>query len=56
LEKKGLVIGKWERLASGQERRYYNITEKGKHALKEKVTEWRGFSKAVNSIMLPESP
>jgi len=56
LEKKGLVIGKWEQLTSGQERRYYHITEKGKRALEEKVTEWRGFYKAVNSIMLPESP
>lgn len=56
LEKKGLIIGKWDRLASGQERRYYHITEKGQHALEEKITEWRGFSRAVNSIMLPGSP
>ena len=56
LEERGLIIGRWERLATGQERRYYYITEKGRGALEEKVTEWRGFSRAVNSIMQPGSP
>lgn len=56
LEERGLIIGRWERLSTGQERRYYHITEQGQHALEEKVTEWRGFSRAVNSIMQPESP
>ncbi len=56
LEERGLIIGRWERLATGQERRYYYITKNGRRALEEKVTEWRGFTRAVNSIMLPGGP
>jgi len=56
LEKRGLIMGKWERQTTGQERRYYHITEKGRRALEAKVAEWRGFSTAVNSIMLEVSP
>jgi len=56
LEERELIIGRWERLATGQERRYYYITKKGQRALEEKVTEWRGFTRAVNSIMSPGSP
>ncbi|MDY6906827.1 MAG: helix-turn-helix transcriptional regulator [Chloroflexota bacterium] len=55
LERKGLVQGQWQRLPSGQERRYYHITDKGRRALEEKLAEWRGFSRAVDSIMLPDS-
>jgi DNA-binding PadR family transcriptional regulator len=53
LERGGLVIGNWKRLPTGQERRYYQITEKGLHALEEKIVEWQGFSAAVNLIMQP---
>ena len=56
LEERGLIIGRWERLSTGQERRYYHITEQGQRALEDKVTEWRSFSRAVNAIMQPESP
>ena len=55
LEERGLIIGRWERLSTGQERRYYHITEQGQRALEDKVTEWRSFSRAVNAIMQPES-
>jgi PadR family transcriptional regulator PadR len=53
LEKNGLVKGKWHRLLGGQERRYYHITEKGQEALNARLAMWRGFSEAVNLIMLP---
>ena len=53
LERERLILGKWERLPSGQERRYYHITEKGKRTLTEKLAEWQGFSAAVNLIMQP---
>ena len=57
LEQSGLIIGKWERAPSReQERRYYYITEKGLHALGEKVAEWQGFSAAVAAIMQPSTP
>ena len=53
LERARLVEGKWKKLPSGQERRYYYITEKGQQALDERVTVWRGFSAAVDTIMQP---
>lgn len=53
LEKTGLIKGKWQKLPSGQERRYYYITEKGQKALNDRMVVWQGFSEAVNLIMLP---
>ena len=53
LEKSGLIEGKWNRLPNGQERRYYHITEAGRKVLGEKLTEWRGFTTAVNMVMRP---
>lgn len=53
LERAGLIQGKWQTLPTGQERRYYFITEKGKQVLTEKLTTWRNFSEAVNAIIQP---
>ena len=50
LEKEGLIEGKWERISSGQERRYYYLTKMGDRVLNEKRDEWRGFSAAVNLV------
>ena len=53
LEKAGLVQGKWQRLRSGQERRYYYITPKGQEALSQRLVVWKHFSTAVALIMQP---
>ena len=53
LEKEGLIRGKWHKLPSGQERRYYHIQEKGQMILNERLMTWRDFSKAVNMVMNP---
>jgi PadR family transcriptional regulator, regulatory protein PadR len=53
LEESGFINGKWQKLANGQERRYYGITEKGFKALSERLETWLNFSAAVNSIMKP---
>ena len=55
LERANLVKGKWQKLSTGQERRYYYITEKGRKAFDERLTAWQGFSQAVNLIMQPTS-
>ena len=52
LEKTGLLKGKWEKLLWWQERQYYYITEMGQEALNERLVVWRGFSEAVELIML----
>ncbi len=53
LEKTGLVKANWEKQPGSQKRRYYYITERGQEALSEKMVIWRGFSRAVDLIMLP---
>ncbi len=53
LEKLGLIQGKWQKLPSGQERRYYYITPKGQRALAERLAVWQDFSTAVSLIMQP---
>ena len=53
LEKTGLLKGKWQKLPSGQERRYYYVTAKGQEALNDRLTIWKGFFEAVNLVMFP---
>lgn len=53
LEKGGLIEGKWQRLPSGQERRYYHMTPKGQKALAERLVVWQDFSTAVALIVQP---
>jgi PadR family transcriptional regulator, regulatory protein PadR len=51
LEKSGLIEGKWESLPSGQQRKYYYITEKGRASLAEKRSSWNEFLNAMNLII-----
>ena len=53
LENDGFVNGKWEELPNGQMRRYYQITEKGKKILSQKIAMWNDFSGAMNLILHP---
>jgi PadR family transcriptional regulator PadR len=55
LERAGFIQGKWQRLSTGQERRYYYITPKGQKALAERLAVWQDFSTAVALIMQPAS-
>jgi PadR family transcriptional regulator PadR len=50
LERAGLLQGKWQRLPSGQDRRYYYMTPKGQKALAERLAVWQNFSAAVALI------
>jgi DNA-binding PadR family transcriptional regulator len=54
LEKSGLIEGKWQILPSGQQRKYYQITEKGYASLVEKRSSWNEFALAMNSIIQAE--
>ena len=53
LAKAGLIKGRWQKINSGQERRYYHITEKGQKALDERLHTWRVFSEAINIVIQP---
>jgi DNA-binding PadR family transcriptional regulator len=52
-EKAGLVVGRWQMLPGGRQRRYYYITDKGRRALAEKMNQWRDFLIAMNLIIQP---
>jgi len=53
LEKAGLIVGKWQMLPSGQQRKYYYITDKGRLSLVEQRNQWQDFLAAMNLIIQP---
>ena len=53
LERSGLIIGMWHMLPDGRQRKYYHITEKGRHNLAEKRNQWLEFLAAMNLIIQP---
>ena len=53
LEKSGLIMGKWQLLPNGRQRRYYYITVKGKARLAAEKTQWQDFLEAVRLILGP---
>ena len=55
LERAGLILGKWQVLPSGRQRRYYYITGKGRYALVEKRNQWQDFLAAMNLVLQPTS-
>jgi PadR family transcriptional regulator, regulatory protein PadR len=54
LENSGHIQGKWEVLASGQQRKYYHITEKGYESVREKRSHRNEFFTAMNLIIQPK--
>ena len=53
LENDGLLQGEWQEVSTGQERRYYRITEKGQQALERKMAMWQNFSQAMDLVFNP---
>jgi DNA-binding PadR family transcriptional regulator len=53
LERAHLIQGKWQLLPSGQQRKYYYITDKGLSSLAEKRHQWQAFLAAMNLIIQP---
>lgn len=51
LEKEGLVLSSWQQVARRQKRRCYQLTEKGRQILAEKLTEWQRFCVAADKII-----
>ena len=54
MERDKLVESRWQDTPGGMRRRYYLITAKGNQALADRLKEWQRFSRAMNSVMLPE--
>lgn len=55
LEKAGLILGKWQMLPGGRQRKYYYLTDKGRQVLTEKMSQWQDFATAMNLIIQPMS-
>ncbi len=55
LEKSGLLMGRWQMLPSGRQRKYYHITERGRVALGERTSQWQDFLTAMNLVIQPAS-
>ena len=53
LEKTQMVEGRWQMSPSGQDRRYYYITENGREWLASMLEEWQNFTMAVNRVAQP---
>ena len=53
LERRGLVLGRWQMLSGNRQRRYYYITAKGQRVLAEKMSQWQDFLAAMNLIIQP---
>jgi len=53
LESDGLIIGEWNKLPNGQERRYYSMTDKGREFLRKKLDMWQSFASAMALVMEP---
>jgi len=51
LQADGFIAGEWEEKETGRKRRYYQITAKGRAALKEKQQSWGTLCEAVNRIL-----
>jgi len=51
LEARGLVISRWQQITERQRRRYYEITDKGRQFMTDRLAEWKDFSSAVSALM-----
>lgn len=51
LEKQRLVTSHWRGAKNGRQRRYYEITGRGRRAYRQQRAQWRSFSAAVNALL-----
>lgn len=53
LRRNGLVTTTWRESDAGPPRRYYRLTDTGRHALETFVTDWTDFTTAVDRLLKP---
>lgn len=51
LRRSGWLDSKWSESPSGPPRRYYSLTDSGRHALAEFRTEWVSFRQTVDRLI-----
>jgi len=50
LEAKGLIEADWQAAPNGRDRKYYNLTGKGKKKLKADLEAWKKLTQAMTNI------
>jgi len=53
LELDELVVGRWEIQQVGPARKVYALTDKGRGELERRESHWRGYVRAVESVLVP---
>ncbi len=51
LEGDGLLASEWQTGDTGKKRKYYKLTSRGLAHAEEKASQWRVFSRSVNSVL-----
>lgn len=51
LENAGFIEARWETLERGVPRKYYHLTQTGSQEMEALISEWRGFTTAVESLL-----
>jgi PadR family transcriptional regulator PadR len=50
LEEQGSIVGRWVEKAEQRRRRYYSLTEQGKHVLRSKQASWKEFVAVISRV------
>jgi PadR family transcriptional regulator PadR len=50
LEAKGFIQGAWREAASGRDRKYYRLTEKGRKRLAADMKQWQALAGAMAGL------
>jgi len=51
MEQAGLIAGEWRTGTGKRRRKYYRITDKGRHALRRQTAEWRTFTERLLHLL-----
>lgn len=51
LERDGLIHSKWQGVPGGRRRKYYDLTDGGRDALRERAACWGQLRQAVNQVL-----
>jgi len=56
LEAKGLVQAAWREAASGRDRKYYRLTDKGRKKLASDIKQWKALAEAMSGLGVLAAP
>lgn len=51
LEQRGMVTARWQKAGRVRKRKQYDITDKGRAELRERIRKWQQFSTAMDLVL-----